>query len=194
MMQALTGIFPYMSGLSPDNDKTATEANIMVNGQQVRLMMIVNEMQDFHLLNIEKIAEITANYEFGDKEIYTNNGDKKESVKIDDEIRQGNYKYEYTDRKNFYEKKQEADQFSLGVNNFAQAGAPVNINETFKYWLENQGIANTEKFINSSQLDTMLRQLPPEFKGDAENFLASVLQQKVQEVQMMEQQGQGITE
>jgi hypothetical protein len=165
MMQALTGIFPYMSGIQDDTDRTLGEANILMNGQQVRLMMVIDDIQDFLLKNISKVAKILSDYKFGQEILpkYKDNGDFEET-EITDEIRQGNYKFDYTDRRSHFEKRQESDKFVAGVQGFVNSGADVNINETYKSWLDTWSFKDIERFINSHPLDKMLDSLPPEIE------------------------------
>lgn len=161
MMQEVTGISNYMSGVEDDRDKAVGVANLEFNAQQIRLMMVIDDLQDFLLKNWAKLAELKSNYEFGESVIPINRETGFDSLKIDDTVRQGNYKYDYTDKRNYFERRQEADKFTLGVEKFKAMGAKVHTDELYKDWLRTWDKKDVEKYIMSDEFDQMIESLPP---------------------------------
>ncbi len=195
IMQSTTGIFPYMAGIQDETNRTATESGILINGQQVRLMMNVDEIQDFILDLTEKTAELKANYMFDNESLpqISDDGQYKE-LTVTPDIRQGNYKYDYTDKRSFFEKQQEADKFLMGIKQFAEMGIPVNGEEAFKYYLENQEIKNVDRFITIDPIEEQFKRLPPEEQQRYKPIVAELIKQQIDTQEMMNGQPTGLQE
>ncbi len=180
VMQSTSGIFPYMAGIQDDSTRTATEANILVNGQQIRLMLVIEEIQEFLIDIIMKIADLLGNFKLDEENIPIYLKHQLINLNITPDVRQGSYKYDYTDRKGLLQRQGEIDNFVQGLEKFMVAGAPVNTAETFKYWLEFQNIKHPERFVLADKLDVLLNQFPPDMLPQVKNQLADFLVQQMQ--------------
>lgn len=180
MMSEVTGIFPNMVGNEESNRRTATEISTKVQGQTTRLSMTLDVIQQYYIIPVIKnVAKMNANFNFGNKNILTDNDNKREEVLIDDSVRQGNYKYSYKDRNAINERFNYADMVILAVERFAKAGVPVDTVSSFKWYLEQKGVENPEKFLRQQfeiplPVQEQLMQIP-------------MVQQMVQQHQEMEQ-------
>ena len=176
--QATTGIFPYMAGIQDSTGRTATESGILVNGQQVRLMMLLDDIQDFQLENIIKQAELDANFNFEDVNITRSKGEGLETLTINSELRQKNYDYDYVDRRSYLEKKQDMDEFVQGLEKFVQAGAKVDVNFAFTEWLKMQEKKNVEKYVLKDPIQELMdnNQIPPEMQPQFKEMIAQQAQ------------------
>jgi len=61
-----------------------------------------------------------ADFKTGIETIFVNHENKQEIVEIDDEVRQGDYKYTYSDSSVTTQKSQQADLVVSAVERFAQ--------------------------------------------------------------------------
>ena len=134
LMSEVSGIFPNMVGaLEEAGAKTATEINTKSQGQMTRLAMIVDIInQDLIIPNVEKVAKLCADFKSGVETIFVNHENKQDYIEIDDEVRQGDYKYTYSDSSTIAEKSQQADLVVTAVEKFAQL-IPLNIQEIFTW-------------------------------------------------------------
>lgn len=176
--QATTGIFPYMSGIQDTTGRTATESGILANGQQVRIMMLLDEIQDFQLDNIRKQADLDANFNFEEVNIIKDKGNMKESITINSQTRQDDYSYDYVDRRSYTEKKQDMDEFVIGLEKFAQAGAKINIDYALEEWLKMQEKKNVENYIMKDPIQEMMdaNGIPPEMQPQFKQMIAQQAQ------------------
>jgi len=154
-IESSTGIFAYMTGNPVPGQRTATETDALVSGQSARLCKIIDSInQKLIIPIIEKVADLVSNYEFGKRVIGVSldNGDIRPVV-IDDNVRQGDYKYTYTDNKAGIVKKAKFREFIDFMSQFLKiAPGIVNVQEAFKYGLEQLGVENTSRFISSQDL------------------------------------------
>lgn len=148
LMSEVSGIFPNMVGaVELTGAKTATEINTKTQGQMTRLAMIVDIInQDLIIPNVEKIAKLCADFKSGIETIYVNHENKQEYIEVDDEVRQGDYKYTYSDSTTSAEKSQQADLVVTAVEKFAQL-IPLNLQEIFIWYFEQKGVDNPERFL-----------------------------------------------
>jgi hypothetical protein len=144
----ISGIFPNMAGASESDRTTATEISTKVEGQLTRLKMLLDIINQYLILdNVKKVAKLKANFTFGNETVYINNENNPENVEITDEIRQGDYRYTYADRSATSERYNFADMVGQAVQMFIKSGLQLNIDEFFKWYMEQKGVENPERFV-----------------------------------------------
>ena len=147
LMCEVSGIYPSMIGVQENFAKTATEINTKTQGQLTRLSMMLDVInQDFILPDVKNIAKLAADFKQGVEEIYTNQDNKQETIEIDDDVRQADYKYTYSDRNVLNEKSMNADLVAGAIEKFAQV-LPLNMEEIFIWYFEQKGVENPERFL-----------------------------------------------
>ena len=152
LMCEVSGIYPSMIGIQENSAKTATEINTKAQGQLTRLSMMLDTInQDFIIPTIKNIAKLCADFKQGEETIYTNQDNNSETIIIDDEVRQSEYKYTYSDRNVLNDKMMNADMVAQAVEKFAKI-LPLNIAEIFTWYFEQKGVENPERFIDQEQL------------------------------------------
>ncbi|MBQ4123126.1 hypothetical protein IJD44_05320 [bacterium] len=183
LMAEVSGIFPNMVGaVETSAAKTATEINTKTQGQMTRLSMLVDTInQDFIIPNVEKVAKLCADFKSGIETIFVNKENKQEVIEIDDAVRQGEYKYTYSDSSNTTLKSEQADLLVQAVEKFAQK-IQLNLEEIFIWFFEQKGVENPERFLASGVNSSMLSQLPVQNSPDM-----SLNPQTVQEVPLENQ-------
>lgn len=152
LMAEVSGIFPNMVGaVETTGNKTATEINTKSQGQMTRLSMLVDTInQDFILPNVEKVAKLCADFKSGVETVFVNKENQPETIEIDDEIRQAEYKYTYSDSSNTTLKSEQADILVTAVEKFAQK-LNLNLEEIFLWYFEQKGVDNPERFLANKQ-------------------------------------------
>ena len=148
LMAEVSGIFPNMIGAIEDSGtKTATEINAKTQGQITRLAMIVDTInQDLIIPNVEKVAKLCADFKSGVETIFVSKDNKQEYIEVDDFVRQGEYKYTYSDSSMTALKSEQADLVVNSVEKFAQL-LPLNLEEIFIWYFEQKGVDNPERFL-----------------------------------------------
>ena len=112
-----------------------------------RLAMIVDIInQDLIIPNVEKVAKLCADFKSGVETIFVSKDNKQEYIEVDDSVRQGDYKYTYSDNSNIALKSEKADLVVSAVERFAQA-IPLNLQEIFLWYFEQKGVDNPERFL-----------------------------------------------
>lgn len=149
LMAEISGIFPNMVGADEQKAKTATEISTKTNGQMTRLSMIIDSINQYLIVPMVKnVAKLCADFKIGEiDKIYINKDDKKEEIAIDDTVRQGNYKYTYSDRTVTAEKSGKADLVVQACREFAKF-LPLNAQEVFTWYLEQKDVENPKRFID----------------------------------------------
>lgn len=105
-IESATGIFKNMAGNLQTAQRTATELNYSVSGQEARLNMILDAVNRKIIVPmVEKTAEIISNFKLGRELIGVNDRGKTSFLEIDDEVRNANYIYRYGDRRATFERK-----------------------------------------------------------------------------------------
>lgn len=150
LMSEVSGIFPNMVGsVEPSGVKTATEINTKTQGQMTRLAMIVDIInQDLIIPNVEKVAKLCADFKSGVETIFVNHENKQEYIEVDDEVRQGEYKYTYSDSSSVALKSEQADLVVTAIERFSKL-IPLNIQEIFTWYFEQKGVDNPERFLGA---------------------------------------------
>ena len=154
LMAEVSGIFPNMIGaVETSSSKTATEINTKTQGQMIRLAMIVDTInQDLIIPNVQKVAKLCADFKSGVETVFVNNENKQEIIEIDDFVRQGDYKYMYSDSSMTTQKSQQADIVIQAVEKFASL-IPLNLQEIFVWYFEQKGVENPERFLGGLGVD-----------------------------------------
>jgi len=150
-IESATGIFKNMAGNLQSAERTATELNYSVSGQEARLNMMLDAInRKIVVPMVEKTAEIIANFKLGSEIIGLNDHGKSTFLEIDDEIRNANYVYRYGDRKATFERKARLKELFEVVKSFAQVpevDEQIDWMECFKFALEQYGIENASNFL-----------------------------------------------
>lgn len=150
-----TGIYPNMSGAIDSPNETATAVKARIGGQTGRQSMIREIIsQNLIIPMVKKVAELTANYKFGEEQIMTMVNGINKPLTVNDEIRQGDFKYIYSDTSSSELKKLEADELSLIVEKFMQLPdfqAKVDVIRLFEYITEKKGYDDVERIYKDEQ-------------------------------------------
>jgi len=130
-MEEVSGISKYEAGDATGIARTATETDILVSSSNMRLsrrlLMLANEGL---VPSIEIIARMLAdNTEFGTSnnvKYQSPEGQNKTAI-VDDEIRQGDYKYTIGSTQSIIEMKAKIDEIQPIINSFVQLGAKFDL-------------------------------------------------------------------
>lgn len=157
LMCEVSGIYPSMIGIQENSAKTATEITTKAQGQLTRLAMLLDVInQDFIIQCVKNIAKLASDFKQGEELVYINKDNNQETIVIDDEIRQADYKYTYSDRTMIAEKIAMADNVALAVEKFAQV-LPLDMAEIFTWYFEQKGVENPERFLNQEKLNKQVQ-------------------------------------
>ncbi len=155
-IESATGIFKNMSGNVQQFDRTATEINYSVNGQEARLNMILEAINRKVIIPmVEKTAEIISNFKLGKENILVNDKGKILYLDIDDEVRNSTYIYRYGDRKATFERKAKLKELFEVIQSFAKApvvSERIDWLECFKFALEQYGVENANNFLTDENI------------------------------------------
>ncbi len=150
-VESATGIFKNMAGNVQNLDRTATEINYSVNGQEARLNMLLEAINRKVIVPmVEKTAEIISNFKLGKESIMTNNRGKIFFVEVDDNVRNANYVYRYGDRKATFERKSKLKELFEVIQSFTKidtVAQRIDWLECFKFAMEQYGIENANNFL-----------------------------------------------
>lgn len=147
IMAEVSGVFPNMAGADEARSKTATEISTKAQGQLTRLSMIIDTInQGFIIPVVEKVAKLCADFKSGEEQIFVTNANDKETITIDDRIRQAEYRYTYADRSATTERSNKADLIVSACERFSQF-IPLNAPELFTWYMEQKDVDNPERFI-----------------------------------------------
>ena len=174
MMAEVSGIFPNMAGADERTAKTATEISTKAQGQLTRLSMLIDTInQDMIVADVKKIAKLNADFKSGEETIFVTKGDKKETITVNDQVRQAEYRYTYSDRTATTERSNKADLIVQAVREFAQY-IPLNVPEIFTWYMEQKDVENPERFLqNEDTIPIEIQQLllqDPRIKELSEQF------------------------
>lgn len=159
-IESATGIFKNMAGNIQSAQRTATELNYSVSGQEARLNMILDSINRKIIVPmVEKTAEIISYFKLGKELIGVNDRGKTSFIEIDDDIRNSNYIYRYGDRKATFERKLRLKELFEVVQAFAQVPEveeKIDWLECFKFALEQYGIENANNFLLEEKTNSNL--------------------------------------
>lgn len=154
-IESATGIFKNMAGNIQSQERTATEINYSVNGQEARLNMILESINRKIIIPmVEKTAQLISYFKIGKECILINDHGRTNFVDIDDKIRNSNYVYRYGDRRAIFEKKSKFKELFDVVSAFTQIdeiAKRINWSECFKFALEQYGVENSNKFLKDKE-------------------------------------------
>lgn len=154
-IESATGIFKNMTGNLQNFDRTATEINYSVSGQEARLNMILESINRKVIIPmVEKTAEIISNFKLGKESVLANDRGKLFLVEIDDKIRNSSYVYHYGDRKAAFERKSKLKELFDVLQSFASLGGineRIDWLECFKFAMEQYGIENANNFLTDEK-------------------------------------------
>ena len=154
-IESATGIFKNMAGNIQSKDRTATEINYSVNGQEARLNMILESINRKIIVPmVEKTAELISNFKLGKENILVKDKGNSEFVEIDDDVRNSNYVYRYGDRKATFERKSKFKELFDVIQSFMQiedVSSRINWLECFKFAMEQFGVENTNNFLTETK-------------------------------------------
>lgn len=145
----VSGIFPNMQGQEEDKKVTATEINVKVAGQTTRLAKDVDLLkQNLIVVMVEKVADLEANMKSGEEKVFFNDKGQRMQVTVNDNIRQGNYEYRYTDSSGI-QKRLKTNRDAMEVFKLVWSDPSIQLNkiEVIKDALETIGMENTDKFF-----------------------------------------------
>ena len=156
--ESATGIFKNMAGNLQSFDRTATEINYSVGGQEARLNMILESINRKVIVPmVEKTAELISNFKIGKESILINDKGRNEFIDIDDKVRNSNYIYRYGDRKATFERKSKLKELFEVIQSFVQnpeVSQRINWIECFKFALEQYGVENANNFLSKDAQNT----------------------------------------
>lgn len=166
LMSEVSGIYPNMVGNNEDYGKTATEITTKTQGQLTRLSMMLDIINQYLIIpNVRNVAKLCADFKTGLERVYLNNNNQPDLIEVNDEIRQADYRYTYSDRSAIVEKAQRADMIVQVVEKFAKS-IPLDVQEIFTWYFEQKGVENPERFlaknnpVSNSQVNNLLTQNP----------------------------------
>lgn len=152
--ESATGIFKNMSGNLQEVQRTATELNYSVSGQEARLNTMLDAINRKIIIPmVEKTAEIIANFKLGEELIRIDDHGKYKFAPVNDDVRNSTYIYRYGDRKASFERKLRLKEMFDVVRAFAEVPAvaeQIDWLECFKFALEQYGIENANNFLLNS--------------------------------------------
>lgn len=150
-IESATGIFKNMAGNLQTTQRTATELNYSVSGQEARLNMMLDTINRKIIIPmVQKTAEIISNFKLGNEVVRIDSHGKAVFETIDDNVRNANYIYRYGDRKATFERKSRLKEMFEVVQAFAQlpdVSEQIDWLECFKFALEQYGIENSSNFL-----------------------------------------------
>ena len=94
----------------------------------------------------KQVAKLCADFKSGVETIFVSKDNKQEYIEVDDFVRQGDYKYTYSDNSSTAVKSEQADLVVSAVERFAQH-IPLNLQEIFIWYFEQKGVDNPERFL-----------------------------------------------
>ncbi|MCM1339092.1 MAG: hypothetical protein NC191_05430 [Muribaculaceae bacterium] len=154
-VESATGIFKNMAGNIQSLDRTATEINYSVNGQEARLNMLLEAINRKVVVPmVEKTAEIISNFKLGKESIMTNSRGKIFFVEVDDSVRNASYVYRYGDRKATFERKSKLKELFEVLQSFMKidvVAQRIDWLECFKFAMEQYGIENANNFLTNEE-------------------------------------------
>lgn len=147
-----SGIFPNMQGQDETKNVTATEIKVKVSGQTTRLSKDIDTIKQNGIVKmVQNIADLQANEKNGQtQELFFRENGKLSNVIVDDNVRQGQYEYKYTDGSALAVKKTqfgEAMQLFQGAAQIPTLAPSIDWKKVLEYGLESIGIDNTDEFF-----------------------------------------------
>jgi len=147
MISEVSGIYPSMTGTDEASTKTATEITTKTQGQLTRLAMLLDIINQYFVIpDVRNVAKLCADFKSGVESYFDNKNNQQNLILVDDNVRQGDYKYTYSDRSMMNEKSAKADLLVQAIDKFSQI-LPLNLQEIFTWYFEQKGVENPERFL-----------------------------------------------
>lgn len=156
-IESATGIFRNMSGeLRENSAKTATEFSYSVSSQAVRLNMLIDAISRKLIIPmVQKVAEITSNFKFGNETLPFCEKGHVRFIEINDNSRCAcDFMYRYGDRKAILDRKSRFTQLFNLIGTFAKMpnfANQIDWVKCFKFTLEQFGVENPDSFLVSQE-------------------------------------------
>lgn len=154
-IESATGIFKNMAGNIQSQERTATEINYSVNGQEARLNMILEAINRKVIVPmVEKTAQLISYFKIGKESILINDHGTGVFIDIDDDVRNSDYVYRYGDRKAGFERKSKFKELFDVIAEFVklpEISERIDWLECFKFALEQYGIENSNNFLKNEE-------------------------------------------
>jgi hypothetical protein len=162
--------------------RTATEMQLASNGANSRTAMKLDKIYQINLQIVENVAELLAMFKTEPEIIMIKDKGQRQSIEINNAIRQGQYQYFYEDRNALIDRRakfQEAYNIFQAV--WDDPDVPLNKQEIIKTGLEMSGFDNADKFFAElseiDQVADMVKQMPPELQQAIMQNMQPMLQQ-----------------
>ena len=97
-----------------------------------------------------------------------NHENQQEVIEVDDFVRQGDYKYMYSDSSMTAQKSEQADLVVQAVERFNNL-IPLNLEEIFVWYFEQKGVDNPERFLGAGVNGGVNQGVGPEVLQGAAN-------------------------
>ena len=182
-IEKTTGIFKYMTGSQDDRFRTATETSKLVEAQSIRLSKEIAMMNLYIIVpTVEAIAGLIANMKFGDEQVMVKSHDGNVDFEsITDEVRQGNYKYNYGDNQTLSEAKGQIREVTEALSvfqNIPEFATALDWSKLIHFVFSRYNIPNSESFIKSDMIDIALKEygVPLELHEEVKARLAENMQ------------------
>lgn len=154
-IESATGIFRTMSGIQGQNNKTATEMMQSAHGQNARINLIIDGINRKIILPlVKKVAETISNFDMNEYLLEIPVNGKKKHILIDDKVKNGNFKYRYSDRKATIERKYRYKELCDSIISFSkipEVSNKIDWKECFRFAIEQLGIENSSKFLKEEE-------------------------------------------
>lgn len=156
-IESATGVFKNMAGKLHNMERTATEIDYSVGGQEARLNMILEAINRKVIIPmVEKTAQIISNFKLGKETVLTNDRGNLVVVEIDDKVRNSDYIYRYGDRKATFERKAKLKELFEVIQSFLKIDTVrnrIDWLECFKFTMEQYGIENANNFLTDEEVE-----------------------------------------
>jgi hypothetical protein len=196
-IEASTGGFKYMVGSQDSRSRTATETSATVTGQNTRLSMTINIINnEWTIPTIENIAALQANTDFEEKQI--NMGKQNGQTQFDTitpEIRQGDYEYDYGDSQSVVEMEAKMQKLIAMITQFGDK-ANFNYGGLVKLIFNKMNIDDADQVLEADPIDEAIQKMSPKpmppqmLQQMKQEFVDSGMLQQVIQQMMMQQQAQ----
>jgi hypothetical protein len=149
-MSLSIGVSANQSGGLESQRRTATELNYTAQGQDSRTSLIMDIInQNLIIPMVKNSADLIANFEFDNKTLLIDEKGKQVPIEINDQVRQGEYKYIYADRSAAAERKGKIDQLIALISQAVQSpdvAQGLDMLKLTKYAMEQLGYENIDQF------------------------------------------------
>lgn len=162
--------------------RTATEMQLASNGANSRTAMKLDKIYQINLQIVENVAELLAMFKTEPEIIMIKDKGQRQSVEINNAIRQGQYQYFYEDRNALVDRRAKFQEaYNIFKEVWGDPDVPLAKQEIVKTGLEMSGFDNADKFFEEKtgvdQIAEMVKQMPPELQEAIMQNMQPMLQQ-----------------